>query len=376
MARRRSTSSTSSTEPEQVETENETPAQPEGQSEEPEVTTEAQAVEPTEQDATESVESETSESAAQGDSAEGAASTASAEPEGDKEAESDPVAEVMEYAKQVVSERDPQTATLAKAAVETFKGRYGSLDGAQKRAVRAAITAEITRLLDDDNDETSFESMLGAKAYNELLAETKKSATTKAPAVKADPTEAYVDRYMSIALAGMALPIDTDVNREKANESISALVGRYNTAGSPENLAFARYLEWARAEDKEKRGDEPEVPEFVKAAVKIADGKAAGRVARRASSTRSSGGGGRVGGGRDIAKHVTEAMAEHPVGEFVSIADIANFKSSEYTDSKPSSGAISARLFPASGGKSTILNIEGVPAEASPSGKKGAKRVA
>jgi hypothetical protein len=62
---------------------------------------------------------------------------------------------------------------------------------------------------------------------------------------------------------------------------------------------------------------------------------------------------------RDIGKHVQYVFAALPAGTFLTINEIRKIGSPEYGDSAPSAGAISARLFPASG----IMTIPGIMAE-------------
>lgn len=357
----------------------ETPAEAEGQSEENTVTATAAEVEQTE-----NVEAPEANEAAE--PAEPATENAEAEPqdanetsEPEAEAEADPVKALMDLSEQLLDERDRSTATLPEAVVSKFGEEYRKLDSGQKRQARNQITTRVQELLDDDT-ESMMDSILKAKSYNELMNETKRSAAptsrAAAAAAKVDPTEAYVDQYLGLALATMALPKPEGFDEEKAAQSIHKLVGAYNDPESDEAKKFQAYLAWSRNADTENRGDEPEVPEYVKRSVKIAEGKAGGRGRRTGSSgTRAP----RQSGGPqgNIETHVKEALAGREVGEVVSIADIAKFVSSEYgEDKRPSAGAISARLFPSSGGPCTIENVEGVLASDSPLGKKGARRTA
>lgn len=370
MARRPTTRRSSNTETVENETPvNETPAEAEGQSEENTVTAPAPEVEQTESDAP----TEAANENAQAENTE----AGSAEPQDaaaeTTEQEADPVESLMTLAEQLLDERDRSTATLPEAVVNRFGQEYRKLDSGQKRQARTRITARVQELLDDDSD-TMMESVLKAKAYNELMNETKRAAApaSRAAAPKVDPTEAYVDQYLGLALATMAIPKPEGFDEAKAAESIQNLVGAYNNPESAEAQAFNAYVTWARNADTENRGDEPEVPEYVKRAVKIAEGKAAGRGKRASSGTRAP----RQSGGPqgDIAQHIKEALAEREVGEFISIAEIAKFESKNagYGENRPSAGAISARLFPTC----TIEGVEGVLAKDSPQGKKGARRTA
>jgi hypothetical protein len=358
------------------ETANETPEQT--GNEEATVTATAAEPEVTEAEATDEAPAEVTEATGEAQASEG---DAPAEADATTEPEADPVADLMKLCAEIMEDegRDKQTGSLPEALIAKFGEAYRKLDASEKRKARPMLTGKVQELLDDEGEDTMYDSIMRAKSYNLLVNETKKAATATratATAAKVDPTEAYVDQFLSLSLATMALPIADEVDKEKAGESIHALVNAYQDPETNEHKSFEAYAEWYRNTDTENRGDEPEVPEYVKRAFKAADGKAAG--ARR----RASAGGGsrpRVPGGAqgDIGKHVAEAMADVPVGEFKAIAWISKFPSKEYEGKNPpSAGAVSARLFPSSGGPSTIPNIEGVTAEDSPEGKKGARRTA
>lgn len=59
---------------------------------------------------------------------------------------------------------------------------------------------------------------------------------------------------------------------------------------------------------------------------------------------------------RDIAKHVEEVFASLPAGTFLTCSEIAKRPSREYAGTQPSTGAISARLFPSSG-RTTLVGV-------------------
>lgn len=59
----------------------------------------------------------------------------------------------------------------------------------------------------------------------------------------------------------------------------------------------------------------------------------------------------------DIGAHIRHAFAPHPVGTFMTIAEIQKSSSPFYVDKLPSAGAISARLFPSDG---RAANVDGV----------------
>ena len=68
--------------------------------------------------------------------------------------------------------------------------------------------------------------------------------------------------------------------------------------------------------------------------------------------------GGRETGARgDIAAHIVEAFADVAPGTFMTIAQISKQSTSAYPDGPPSRGAISARLFPRDGRRSTVVGV-------------------
>lgn len=64
-------------------------------------------------------------------------------------------------------------------------------------------------------------------------------------------------------------------------------------------------------------------------------------------------------GRRDIGQHILHVFVDLPGGAFRTVSQIRNAPSPEYPDSPPSAGAISARLFPASGGETTVPGVIG-----------------
>jgi hypothetical protein len=85
---------------------------------------------------------------------------------------------------------------------------------------------------------------------------------------------------------------------------------------------------------------EPEVSDVARRAVSLAFETGMPGTANTRSSSESSYSGSR----RSIARHITEAFAGHPIGTFLSVAEIRSFESSEYESDLPSAGAISAAL--------------------------------
>lgn len=75
---------------------------------------------------------------------------------------------------------------------------------------------------------------------------------------------------------------------------------------------------------------------------------------------------------RDIGQHIVNAFAELEDGDFLTIGEIRKVPSPQYpVDDLPSAGAISARLFPANGGPTTVPGVVGVTVD----GRRGARKV-
>lgn len=74
---------------------------------------------------------------------------------------------------------------------------------------------------------------------------------------------------------------------------------------------------------------------------------------------------------RDIGQHILNAFADLEEGTFLTIAEIRNVPSPQYpVNDPPSAGAISARLFPSNGSRTTVPGIVG----ASVDGRRGARK--
>ena len=252
-------------------------------------------------------------------------------------------------AKEAVENSDESTGQISVEAMSKVVEQYRLIDGIKgKNKAKAWLNASMKESMNED-------SIQRARAYLQLhdgMSAGAKSTTDKVPA---DPTEAFVQRNTVLKLATSLL-----VPGEGVDEGWEAKVNDLFTQLQP--LA-AEYLEWASnpAEDK---GDEPEVNPLVKAAVKLSQGKAA------KVGGGKSGGSGYSGERRDIGAHITEAFADVEEGNFLTVAEIRKFRSTEYGDSQPSAGAISARLFP--GGDGEKNTVKGTRSGENDKGVKGA----
>lgn len=253
-----------------------------------------------------------------------------------------------------MSEADNSTGQLPEAAFSPVNDEYRKLDGQKAKN-------EARKFLEDQMLAAVGElDAVKARGYSDLrggLSAGGGAAKEKAPA---DPTAAFVQRVVAqrLALSLVEQAVGEDVASdwsERADKQAGELAEQ-----------VASYQTWLDTEvpEGEEKPAAPEVSNVVKQAFKLSAGKASGR---------GTGGGTSSGVRRNIGKHISEAFAEHPVDTFLTIAEIAKFKSSEYGDESPSQGAISARLFPTT----TVEGIEPIEKGAI-DGKnpKGARKVA
>lgn len=227
-----------------------------------------------------------------------------------------------------VAERDSSTGELAVAQIDPVVAEYRKIEGiAGKNKAKAFLT-------DKMRDAMNSMDISLARSYMMLQDNLSAGTVPKAERAPSDPTEAHVQRVVGLDLA-RALLVKPEGVAEDADQKAEALYAE----AYPQAEA---YLAWASNEDEENRGDEPEVPAFVRNAVKLALGKSAKVGGSRAGTA--------TGGERhDIGEHIRQAFEGQESGTFLTVAEIRNFKSTEYGDTPPSAGAISARLFPQSG---------------------------
>lgn len=253
-----------------------------------------------------------------------------------------------------VAEKDSATGEIALVFIDPVNKAYRELDGVKaKNKAKTSLNEKMKEAMNQMDIQT-------ARAYLTLTEKLSAGGGTKTEKAPADPTEAFVQRYagLRIALSLVSENVPEGVDDSWQDKAKAVFEAELDAAKS--------YLAYVTSDD-ENKGDEPEVSAVVKAAVKLSQGKAA------KVGGRTSGGGGTFSGERrDIAKHIQSAFANVADGTFLTVAEIKNHTSEEYGDSSPSAGAISARLFPASG-KSTV---EGVEPGTNEKGHKGARKVA
>jgi hypothetical protein len=227
-----------------------------------------------------------------------------------------------------VSGADASTGQLVPEQLTAVQTEYAKLDTKGKPAARNHIKVSLKKSVKGNQLER-------AKSLYDIQDSLSSATKAKAPreTKKVDPTESYVENKTTLLLA-QGLVLKPEGTAEDADARATA---QYN-----DTFAIAQgYLNWITAADKDARGDEPEVPAFVKSAVKLAIGK---KVKASSGGNATSSGPSYDGPKRAVAKHIAEAFENEPVGKFLKIAEIVKFKSNEYGDDKPSAGAVTGAL--------------------------------
>jgi hypothetical protein len=259
-----------------------------------------------------------------------------------------------------VDTRDPKTGTLTDEVVAGINKIYAELPTVKvKNAAKRSLNESMSKLMDEMD-------IVQARAYMELgsklSAGSAKSGKTRAPREPVDPSEAFIER---VAVLNLAYNLATGTPPEGVSADWSEKAATVVSEAAAAADAYRKYV----LDESEEKGDGPEVSDVVKAAVKLSLGKSAkpGKSAPKVGGSTSTYDGER----RSVANHIYEAFAGKEPGTFLLIADIRNFSSDEYGSDHPSSGAISARLFPSSG----KCTLEGVVPATDENGHKGAQKV-
>lgn len=251
---------------------------------------------------------------------------------------------------EAVAGRDETTGEVPEALITAAQGEYRAIEGAKGKNAAKKLVEERMREAMNARDISSARAFM---LVSDNL--TAGASGSKAEKVPADPKEAFVQRFNSLSLALALVAQDRPEGIDDSRLDVNDL------------LPQAQALQAYEANEAEDKGDAPDASAVVKAAVKLATGKAA-RVGggSRATSTFT-------GERRDIGQHIKEAFEAAEAGTFLTVAEIRKFESSQYQSASPASaGAISARLFPASG----KCTVEGIEPGQNEKGNKGATKVA
>lgn len=266
--------------------------------------------------------------------------------------------EFIEAVQTVVSDPnvDASTGTVPEGILAGPRKAYLDMAAKGRKAALEYLTEKMqAELLGDDVPK--------ARAY---LAITKALKEAKAePIVRepVDPTQAWVERVAAQRLAANLMTAPAGIGPDWV-EKVQALGKQLVDSGDVQK--YKEYLDAIEGKPEDERPAEPEVHAVVKMAAAIARGRGVGRTAGRKVAAPKGDKTPRVPTGdgqrRNIGEHIREAFEDKADGTFMTIAEICAFKSKEYegTDG-PSQGAVSSRLFPASGAatKLTFVRPEG-----------------
>ena len=249
---------------------------------------------------------------------------ASAPTEDSKEPEAEP--DISNFVALVESliERDEtgEVTEVTDEGIVSVQNAYKALSRKEKNLAKNDLSSKMEKAVMEDDDISL------AKFYLEV-----NNRMTEAPKVKreprekrvVDPSEAYVKLVAKLDLARALVQIPE--NLDKAD--IEKRAGELFATG---------------AADAQK--DEPELV-WVKQALTLA-------IPRRAKAAS-------VGGTRtrhSVANHIAEAFANAESGESLTVSQIADFKSEEYGDDRPSKQAIMAHLSSKKFRAATALTVE------------------
>lgn len=326
---------------------------------EDEFTTEAEVN--TEANEGDSTTEDNTEAPVEGDvTPEEAAAKAEAEAKAEAAAEKELAHEIaFEEFKNLVNETvaaegvDTATGVVPAGLISPVALAFTKLGGTKhgRAAAKNWVTEQMQgKMLAGTEDPTNFAK---ARSYLDLFNALNDKSVARERVVQApvDPTEAFVGKIAALMMSpNLALPPEgVDAGwRDKVKDKVAELRGQVET--------FRVWLDANSDKDEADREPQPEVDELVLAAYRVAAGKATRRTPRAAASGDKPASTGGSGVRRDVGAHIAEAFASHPSGHWLTVSEIANFTSQEYGDEHPSSGAVSARLFPKSGN----CTVEGI----------------
>lgn len=224
---------------------------------------------------------------------------------------------------------DPETGTVPEVGIEKVKSAYRDLSGAKaKNAAKERITELLRDAITEKDMVKGYAVMTLGDAVKNAGSGGKGSGGDRKPA---DPKLAFVERLAALHLAYALVREDVPEGVER-----DEVYGLVDTKVEELSDAADALFTWVKA-DPESRGDEPEADAIVKAAVKLAQGKAAKAksTVSRTSSDKPR---------RDVRKHINQVFADKAAGTVLKVAEIAKAKTDEYPDGDCSPGAVTAAL--------------------------------
>jgi hypothetical protein len=276
----------------------------------------------------------------------------------------------MTKAAEVAETRDRATGEITEEQKGIIKTAYGELPTTQSRTrARNGLDDAMKKALSEHLDAAQ------ARAYM-ILGQAVKATSGRSDTVArtpVDPTEAFVARVTAMHLAPNLVEVPDGIEDnwvkkvQDKSKSLASEVKAYKAW-------LGEHATW-EATPEDQRGDEPAAPEvsdIVVNAHRLARGRVAGTRKAKADGAGTARVSSYTGPRRNVKTHIANAFADKAPGTFMKVSEIAGTPSEEYGDDKPSSGAVSAALFPSNG---KVPQIDGVePAEQN--GIKGARKVA
>lgn len=241
-------------------------------------------------------------------------------------------------------------------AVNAYRAITSGAKG--KNKAKAYVADQMKAALTSGPDGYS-KAMAWNSIQDSILSAPTKAAAEAKPVVKVDPSEAFAERVAALVIAQSLVEGNQpeDVDADKFQAALDRFVEQFQ--------AEAEALYTYETSPQEEGAEAPQASPVAKAAVKLAQNKAVRKGAGRKSSA---GGSTYAGPRRDVGKHILNAFADKASGTFLKISEIRAVRSDEYGDDAPSAGAVSARLFPASG----KCTVEGITPGTDSAGNRGA----
>lgn len=270
-----------------------------------------------------------------------------------KEAEHEAALKVFTDAVEAaVDNADETTGTVDEAALQAVSEAYRGLSGGikyknlAKSYVDEAIKSSIPT-----------KQYIRATSYNEVSEKLRTVKSETKPKVTVDPRIAYGERIAALELAKELL--EEDAPEEVEGYEVPSVEVAYRE--------LVEYRNWTK-QDADSRGEAPELGSIATAANKLIEGKAVGKARTRSGGVRPA----FTGVRRNVAVHIENAFEGIESGKFLTVSEIVNTRSEEYGDDAPSSGAVSARLFP--GGDAEKCTVAGITPGVNANGTKGATK--
>jgi hypothetical protein len=251
-----------------------------------------------------------------------------------------------------VAEADASTGTVPEASLAPVQAAYRDLPSVKAKNKAKEHLGDGMREAMGNNDIATARAFVAVQ--DSLTA--KAPSTPKEPKAPADPTEGFVAKVAGAQL-GYAL-VTADVPDGVASDWSEKVAPVIATAQGE----ISAYKAW-EANTDEAKGEAPSLGYVARSALRVASGKAPGAKSAGTGTPFT-------GTRRDVGAHIESAFAEQPSGAFLTVAEIRTHKSTEYGDDAPSAGAISARLFPASG----KVSLNGVTPGQNEKGVRGATK--